>query len=117
MRDKYVLRSGEVGADPYAWVLAIYFTRSEENSKKGVLTIGGPKRFFENMDEVLKRFFDCDEGTEEERAEERQRDKQRKRLVYDVGSFRFKVFRRGVRQMIHAGIHVVRVRATGRLLR
>jgi hypothetical protein len=116
MRDKYVLRSGKVGEDPDAWVLAIYFTRLKENPKEGIITIGGPKRFAESMDEVLMRHFDL-QGTEDEMVTQRQQDKKRKRIVYDVGPIPFEVFRKGVRYMIRTGISVVRVRAMGRLLR
>lgn len=116
MRDKYILRSGQIGEDPDAWVLAIYFTRLKKNPKEGTITIGGPTRFAEEIDAVLMRYFDL-HGTEDENVVQRQEDRRRKRVVYDVGPVSFDTFRRGVRHMMRTGISVVRVRSMGRLLR
>jgi len=116
MRKKYVLRSGEIESDPEAWILAIYFTPSKKDSERGVLTIGGPKRFVDAMDEVLKEFFGVEEGIEDEKVDGRLGVGERKRLVYDA-RLASRAFRRGVKDMIHEGIHVSRVANIGRLIR
>ena len=117
MREKYILRVGEVGSDPDAWVIGIYFTRSEAKGKKGTLSIGGPGRFRDRMDEVLRDFFGIEDGLEDDVVEERQKDRERKRLVFDVEPLTFRAFRHGVRDMVRVGISAVHVRSTGRLMR
>ena len=118
MREKYILRAGEVGADPEAWILGIYFTPGMGKGKKrGRLTIGGPKRFRDEMDEVLASFFEVAGGTKDDRAEERQKGIERKRLVIDIEPLSLHTYRYGVRRMSQAGINVARVDSTGRLLR
>ncbi len=130
MREKYILRAGRVGADPDAWTLGIYYTPSPSKGKRvagwrvtnarglrGVLTIGGPKGFAEEIDEVLTSFFGVAGGLEDDRVEERQKGMKRKRFVYDVKPVSLHAFRYGVRRMKETGINVTRVNSTGRLMR
>lgn len=129
MREKYILRAGHVGADPDAWILGIYYTPSPSKAKKagwrvvgarrsrGVLTIGGPQTFAEEVDDVLSTFFGVEKGLEDDRVEERQKGMKRKRRVFDVKPISLHAFRFGVRKMREAGINVARVSSTGRLMR
>ncbi len=133
MREKYILRAGQVGADADAWILGIYYTpfssklkrvqgtlgkvRRFVRSKRGTLTIGGPKGFAEEVDEILSTFFGVEKGLEDDRVYERQKDTKRKRHVFDVKPISLHAFRFGVRRMRETGINVTRVNSTGRLMR
>ncbi len=129
MREKYILRAGHVEADPDAWILGIYYTPSPSKGKRiagsrrrlrrarGTMTIGGPKGFAEEIDEVLTSFFGVVKGREDDRVEERQKDMKQKRFVYDVKPISLHAFRFGVRRMREIGINVTRVNSTGRLMR
>ena len=129
MREKYILRAGVVGVEPDAWILGIYYTPSPSKRRRagwrvtsarrarGVLTIGGPKGFSEEVDEVLSRFFGVEKGLEDDRVQERQKDLKQKRFVCDVKQIPLSVFRFGVRRMREMSITATRVTSTGRLMR
>ena len=122
MRRKFILRAGTIGQDSDAWVLGVYFTPSIGNPKRGTLTIGGPKKFREQMDAVLQTYFGCRLGIESSRVTERgvRRERgrvSRKRLFFDVKPMRFVLFLRGLRKLDKAGVAVARVVRMGRLLR
>ncbi len=131
MREKYILRAGVVGVEPDAWILGIYYTPSPSKGKRstagwrvtnarrsrGVLTIGGPKGFSAEVDEVLTRFFGIEKGLEDDRVDERQKGLKRKRFVYDVKPISLHAFRFGVQRIRETGITATRVTSTGRLMR
>jgi len=131
MREKYILRDGVVGVEPDAWILGIYYTPFPSKGRRsaagwrvtsvrrqrGTLTIGGPKGFAEEVNEVLMRFFGVDRGLKDDRVEERQKDTKRKRRVFDVKPISLHAFRLAVRRMRAVGINVTRVSSTGRLMR
>lgn len=117
MRPKYILRSGEVGIEPEAWILGIYFTQNKKNRNRGALTIGGPAKFRDNISEVLASYFAITDGIEDKRAKERSEGLERRRVVFDVGPMTFVWFLRGIRRLRASGVNAVRVRSTGRLMR
>jgi hypothetical protein len=117
MREKYILRMGATG-ESEAWVLGVYFTPRRRGSRVGTLTVGGPKVFVDEVNEVLT-FFDFLDGIESKGVEERQafRKGMRKRRVFDAEGVPRWMFRRGVRRIEASGVTVTKVKSLGRLLR
>jgi hypothetical protein len=120
MRRKCILRAGTIGHDPDAWILGIYFTGPTGRQKAGTITIGGPKRFEDEMHAVLQKYFGLIRGQNGCRFSERRREvhrRRRKRLVFDVRPVTKRHFDAGIEEMRDAGIFIEEVERMGRLLR